>query len=301
LLARTQPPGADRILRLPTRVLAGLPGAEVRFRVRLGGEADGVVGALRGELRRNCLPVWNVGLAAVERSGGADGPPPEIDPHPLRTTADRITVLECIDRRNGRVWHDNRFASGYDPAETFTVGPADGARRSRAALNFEPPPVSADWRILYLAGLEPLGPLRPNTSWLVGPGPEHMVVRSGVMRGPGADGTMMADFPRGEVVTGAQLVELLWRIAPAPVRRQIDDEAVARLGAEAIDVRTELDVDAAVGGGDRRRATPVTIVTLPQRLGGEDLSYWLLGMGREAGLYTRGRVEVRLEPGGGAT
>ncbi len=293
LLGRFQPPFADRFLRIPARTVAACRDGRLVFRVRLGPEAARVLEALRGGVRQNCLPVWNGGLASVEgKAKGTGGP--EIDPNPLKAPPGRVVVLECLDRRTGRTWCDRRFAANRDPAETFTVAPSR-TNASAAALHFEGA-APQEWRLLYLAGLDEFRSVGPG-SWLVWQGKEYLAVRSEPCGAWEATMTMMFEPPAGRVVTEADLLELLWHIAPAPVRDLIDGEAVERLGAAAFGVRQELR-PAEVGG--RRRAAPVTVVTLPKRRGAaaEGAGYWLTGMAREAERHCAvgERIEVRLEP-----
>jgi hypothetical protein len=293
LLGRLQPPFADRFLRIPARTVAACSDGRMVFRVRLGPESLRVLESLRGGVRQNCLPLWNGGLASVEGAAkGAGGP--EIDPNPLKARPERIVVLECLDRRTGRTWCDRRFAANRDPAETFTVAPSR-TNASAAVLHFEGAGPE-DWRVLYLAGLEEFRSIGPG-SWLVWQGKEYLAVRSEPWGAWEATMTMMFEPPAGRVVTEADLLELLWRIAPAPVRDLIDEEAVERLGAAAFGVRQELR-PADVGG--RRQAVPVTVVTLPRRRGAaaEGTGYWLAGMVRDVERHCAfgERIEVRLEP-----
>jgi hypothetical protein len=297
LLGRLQPPCADRFLRVPVQTIATCKEKQVRFRVRIGAEARTLLESLRGAVRLNCVPLWNAALGSVERVVN-DARVPEVDPAPLRTSHDRIVILECLDRRTGRTWCDRRFAGGRDLAETFTI--AQSPHKAHAAMVlFDTAPPPADWRILYLAGLEEFQGVAPGT-WVASQTGEHFVVRSGICVADEVSATLVAECPAGRVVTETDLIELLWRIAPAPVRQRIDTEAIDRYGEAVVDVRQELQVVAGNGGEEGRRASPVTIVTLPRRgeAAGEDLDYWLEAMARDAerhGSFGE-KIEVRCEP-----
>jgi hypothetical protein len=228
------------------------------------------------------VPVWNARLASDEGER-PQGNELLLDLEATRTKVLSAVVLECLDRRSLRSFLDRAYTGDRDTADTFavsTVGPSVHLR-----FESEPP---AEWRVHYLAGLSSRS-LQAG-EWLVSDANEfgHLCLAT-VPHGE-ARHRLASDLPQGRAVTETDLLELLWRICPEPLRRRLDLSAIERAGSMAFGVRQELQVEAG-------RAHPVTVVTLPCQpsTSVSELRFWLDRMEQEALEHCQFGESLRLE------
>ena len=261
LLNRVQPPCSQRFLRIPFETIRDSNASVLKFSVRMGVEAASIMRELKGRIRLNCFPFWNSCLALTEGSA-ALGTGVTIDAGNHRTSPDHLLVLDCYDRESERLWFDRRFAADQDLADTFTVE-INRSNPSIAELKFasEPP---KKWLIRYLAGFAPFRSIPPEAAAAATNG------RRGIFSAApdrfertDAIATMADECPAGRVVSQRELLELIWKMTPPAVRRNIDEGNL-----KAVWIREELDVIEDERFEGRGRAIPVTRVTFPRKTRG---------------------------------